>query len=92
MPIRTIEIICRPCPKCEYIAEQIKFSMRVLEHENQIKIPYELKFNTDLKGLSKFALTSAQTPVVLVNGNVEFAGKIETRFIKPKLTSLQKDY
>lgn len=63
-----------------------------MEFEFKIKIKYELKHTTDLTCISQFALTPAQTPIVLVNGYVEFAGRIETRFLKPKLTSLQKDY
>ena len=91
MPIKTIEVICRPCHKCENVIEKIQFAMKVIETENKAKIPYEFKHTTKVVAVNKYALSPAQTPIVLVNGNVEFAGRIETCFIKPKLTALQKD-
>jgi len=92
MAVFNIEIICRRCSKCEFIELKLCEAIRQLEYKYQTKIDYELKLNEDLREMNKFALNASQRPVVLVNGNVEFAGRIQTRFIKTKLDSIIKGF
>ena len=88
----TFEIICRKCPKCEFIELKLREAVRQLEYQYQREIHYELKLNEDLREIKKYSLNASQRPVVLVNGNVEFAGNIQTRFIRVKLDAMLKGY
>ncbi|OGX19032.1 MAG: hypothetical protein A3K83_00555 [Omnitrophica WOR_2 bacterium RBG_13_44_8b] len=92
MAVFNIEIICRKCSKCEFIELKLREAIRQLEYKYQTKIDYELKINEDLREMNKFALSASQRPVVVVNGNVEFAGRIMTRFLKSKLDSILKGF
>ncbi|MFH1201415.1 MAG: thioredoxin family protein [Candidatus Omnitrophota bacterium] len=90
MPIKTVEIMCMPCPKCEDLKMRIVEIINSIERENKIKIVYELKHTPTLKDIGKYSLNPSQVPVLIVNGNVESAGKIEPNLLKNKLYSLQK--
>jgi hypothetical protein len=92
MPILSIEIICRKCSKCEYIEAKLRESIRHLEYKYKIKIPCQIKLNENIREMEKYALNASQRPVVLINGNVEFAGRIHVRFMKAKMDSILKGY
>ena len=88
MAIKSIEIICRPCPKCEQLQIKIHEAIKGIELQYKIKIIYEFKHNPHLADLSKYALNPSQTPAVIINGNVEVAGRIEPGILKMKLHSI----
>lgn len=93
MSIKTIEVVCQPCHKCEFIEKKILEALRSLEYEYKIKIPVEIKHSTNIKEIvGKFSLYASQTPVVLINGSVEFAGRIEAAAIRFKLDQIHKGY
>lgn len=90
MPIRSIEIICLPCPKCDQAKEKITQTIKGIEIQNKVKIAYEFKHTPNLYEISKYALSPSQAPVVVINGNVEFAGKIDAAALKNKLESINR--
>lgn len=92
MSIKSIEIICIPCQKCEYVEIKVREAIKTIEMENKIKIPFEFKHTVNLLNTNKYSLKPSQTPIVLVNGSVEFAGKIDPVTIKRRLDSIQKGY
>ena len=92
MPINSVEIICLPCPKCEFVEKKIREAIKTIEIENKIKIPFEFKHTANLREISKYSLNPSQTPTVLINGSVEFAGKIEPLLVKKRLDLIHKGY
>jgi len=92
MPIKKIEVICLPCHRCEFVINKIRNEIRSLEYEYKIKIKYEFIHNTNLKHMQRYSVNASQTPVVLINDSVEFAGRIEATSIRPKLEFIQKGF
>lgn len=90
MPIQSIEVICLPCPKCETLEPKIRGVIKSIEAINKVKIPFEFKRTTSLRDISKYSLSPAQTPVILVNGNVEFAGRFDLILVRSRLESIHK--
>lgn len=90
MPIKSIEIICRPCHKCEQLKNKIPELIKAIEIQNKTKIFYEFKHTPDLREISRYSLNPSQTPPVIINGNVELAGTIDTSVVKMKLESLNR--
>jgi hypothetical protein len=92
MAVFKIEIICRKCSKCEFIELKLREAIKQLEYQYKINIPCEFKLNENIRDIDRYAINASQKPVVLINGNVEFAGRIQTRFIKFKLDYLLKGF
>ncbi len=92
MAIKSIEVICLPCPRCEFIIRKLNEAIRSLEYSYKIKIKYEFKHTKNIRNIEKYSVNASQTPVVLINGSVEFAGRIEAATIIPKLDSIHKGY
>ncbi len=90
MAIKTIEIICLPCPKCEGLEIKIREMIKGIEMVNRIKIVFEFKRHTNIKELSKYSLNASQTPAVLINGVVEFAGRVEPIIMRRRLDEIHK--
>ena len=90
MAIRTIEIICLPCPKCEKLNTNILQAIKAIELTFKIKIPYELKHTPHLRDISKYSVSPSQTPAVIINGKLEFAGNVEPALIQKKLESIHR--
>ena len=84
--MKTIEIICKPCPKCALLKEKIQNILSCLQQKYNVKIVYELKHNPDLRAAEMLGYPANQTPVVLIDGHVEFAGNVkEEHLIRMKL-------
>lgn len=90
MPIKTIEIICLPCPKCSPLREKITTLIKTMEMQNKVKIVYEFKTTPNLREIGKYSLSPSQAPVLLINGNVEFAGKIDMNALRLRLEAINK--
>ena len=90
MAIKSIEIICAPCPKCGQLKKRIIEIIKNMELQNKIKINYELKHTTNLSEISKYSLNPSQLPAVIVNGNLEFSGQAEAKALRAKLESIHK--
>jgi len=88
MPIKTIEIICMSCPKCEQLKAKIKEAVEAIEVKNRAKITYEFKLTTDLRRISNYSLNPSQLPAVIINGNLEFCGQIDASALRTKLGSI----
>jgi len=90
MPIKSIEIICRPCFKCDQLKNKIPELIKAIEIQNKTKISYEFKHTPDLREISRYSLNPSQTPAIIINGNVELAGQIEPAVLKKKLESMHR--
>ena len=90
MAIKSIEIICASCPKCDQLKNRIIEIIKTMELQNKIKINYEFKHTTNLSEISKFSLNPSQLPAVIVNGNLEFSGQAEAKALRAKLESIHK--
>ena len=65
-----IEILCQPCIKCENLLKRTQTAISMA----QVHADAELSHITDLKLFGKYSVSISQTPVMIINGNVEFAG------------------
>ncbi len=90
MAIRTIEIICLPCGKCEQLKAMVINTIKSIELQGKTKIMYDLRITQSLLNVTNYGLSPAQTPVLLINGVVEAAGKIDQGVIRHKLVTIQK--
>lgn len=75
--IRTIEIICKPCHKCELMEKRIRFLIQCLEFKNHIKIKYHFKHIKDIRMAENYGLNITQLPLTIINGEVAFAGHVK---------------
>ena len=90
MAIKSIEIICVACPKCDQLKNRIMEIIKTMELQNKIKINYEFKHTINLGEISKFSLNPSQLPAVIINGNLEFSGQAEAKALRAKLESIHK--
>ncbi len=90
MPIKKIEMICLPCKKCEGIEARIRDLIKAIEMANRIKIPFEFVHTKSLKDIGNYSLNAAQTPALLINGVVEFAGRIDVLLLRRRLEAIHK--
>jgi len=88
MSIRTIEVICVPCQKCEKVMRAITEAVKHIEIENKVKIVYDFKHTTSFIGLDRYSVNAAQAPIVVINGVVECTGQVEAPVLRKKLTFL----
>lgn len=92
MPIKTIEIMCAPCHKCDLLKKKILQAIEKVETKYKIKISYEFKQIPHLRDISKYGLNPSQAPVVIINGKPEFAGQVELTTIPARIEMLHKSY
>ncbi len=92
MPIQSIEIICLPCPKCKDLESRIRGMIKNIEMINRIKILFEFRQHINLKEISKYALNPSQTPAIIINGKVEFAGRADPILLRRRLEEIHKTY
>ena len=91
MALRTIEIICLPCPKCENLRTIIHNMIKSIETEHKIKVPpFEIKHTQNLQNLNTYSLNPAQLPAIIINGNLEIAGKIDPAVLKIKIEAIRQ--
>jgi hypothetical protein len=88
MPIKSIEIMCIPCPKCEKVKQFIIDSIKDMELKNKTKIFYEFKHTPDLLQVARYSVNASQVPIVIINGHVELAGQVTLDIVKKKLNAL----
>lgn len=92
MAIRSVEIICLPCAKCEQLRNMIVSTIKNIELQSQgkIKIMYDLRITHSLQSVTNYGLSPAQTPILLINGVVEAAGRIDHGIVRNKLIQYHK--
>ncbi len=90
MPIQSIEIICVPCLKCDGLEQKIRGMVDNIGVLSKIKISYEFKHTKKLDTISQYALTPSQTPAILINGQVEMAGRIDPMLLRKRLEAIQR--
>jgi len=92
MAIKTIEVICIPCQKCERLLKQIENTIKSMELQKKIKIDYQIKHTCQIKEINKYSLNPSQVPALIINGNLELAGHIEPLVLRAKLESIHSGY
>ena len=90
MAIKSVEVICLPCPKCAGLEMKIKEMVKSIGMINKIAINFEYKQTTSLRDISKYSLNPSQTPAILINGVVEFAGKLDMILVRRGLEAIHK--
>jgi hypothetical protein len=90
MAIRTIEVMCIPCPKCNGIEPQIRQIIKNMEINYKIKIPFEYKSTPNLKEMGKYGLNAAQAPAIIINGKAEIAGRLDQNILKQRLELIHR--
>ncbi len=90
MPIKTIEIICLPCPKCDQAKKIIEETIHEIEEQNKIKVIYEFRHTPNLQEANKYSVNIAKMPIIVINGRVELAGQLTPETIRSKLAYLHK--
>lgn len=88
MAIKTVEIICIPCPKCKHLKQVVSDIIKDIGLRNKIKIVYDFQFIANTKNISQYGLGPSQAPVLIINGNVEGAGRIDNIALKNKLNGI----
>jgi len=76
MDFGTIEIICKPCRKCRNAEEILLKAIRLLESENKTHYKYEIKHTEDLRKGERYSTNIANTPFIIINGDLALAGRI----------------
>jgi len=89
MPIRSIEVICIPCDKCERAKRTIMDVIKGIEIQKKTKIVYDFRHNPSLQGLDKYSINASQAPAILINGTLEFAGRVDAGALRAKLLAFQ---
>lgn len=90
MAIRTIEIMCIPCVKCDRVKKMIMNIITMIEQQNKTKIVYNFTHTPHIRDISKFGLNPSQTPAVIINGQVEVSGQVEQKVLKNRLEAINK--
>ena len=90
MAIKTIEVICLPCQKCAGLEMKIREMIKSIEMVNKVKIPFEFKHTTTLLTIAQYSLNPSQTPIVIINGIVEFAGRLDLVLLRRRLEAIHK--
>jgi len=87
--IQTIEIICKPCHKCDLMIQRISYILHCIQNQSGLKLKYELKLNKNIHEAEKYGYNVTQLPVVKINGDIEFVGHVkEEHLIRMKLEEI----
>ncbi|HQP91615.1 MAG TPA: thioredoxin family protein [Candidatus Omnitrophota bacterium] len=90
MSIESIEVICLPCKKCEGLEKQIRQVVAAIGSRYKIVINFEYKHTKNLENITRYGLNATQTPALLINKIVEFAGKIDVVLLAKRLETIHK--
>jgi len=69
---------------------KIREMIKSVEMINKVKIPFEFKATITLTNIFQYSLSPAQTPAIIINGKVEFAGKPDLVLIRRRLEAIHK--
>lgn len=87
--IRTIEIICKPCYKCDLVIQRINYILECIQNQKGVKFKYEFKHNKNIHDAEKYGYNITQLPIVKINGDIEFVGHVkEEHLIRMKLEEI----
>lgn len=79
--IRTIEIVCLPCHKCEILIERIETIIRCLEFKYGTRIKCAFAHIDSKKeivaALARYGYAINQLPITLINGEIAFIGHVK---------------
>ena len=78
-----VDILVKPEDKCDHIEQVIRLASKATN------VPVEIQRTSNFALYSHCAINPSQTPVVIIKGNVEFAGKaLDLEAVKRRLTEL----
>jgi hypothetical protein len=86
--IRTVEVICMPCSKCEGLEKKIRGIITEISIQNKMKIAFEFKSTQNLKDIAQYSVNASQAPLIIINGQLEFSGRFDMILLKKRLTSI----
>lgn len=90
--IKRIEIICKPCHKCEVLQERISRLIATIQEREHIKIKCDVKYNTNIVDANLYGYNVTQLPILLINGSVEFVGHVkEVHLIRMKFEEIMRE-
>jgi hypothetical protein len=90
MAINKVEIVCRPCPKCEGLENRIRDIIKAIGIANKIAIVFTFVHTKELTGLADLGVNPGMTPVILINGQVELAGRVDLQALKKRFEAIHK--
>jgi len=90
MPIKSVEIMCIPCPKCERVKKFIVDGIKSIEFQNKTKVVYDFKHTPNLLQASQYSVNASQAPIVIINGNVEFSGQVTQEAVRKRLEAMHR--
>lgn len=91
--IHSIEVICKPCHKCELLIERLNRIMECIEFVSGVKMKYEFIHNENALDAAKYGYAVNKLPLLIINGNVELVGHVkEEHIIRKKLEEILKSY
>lgn len=80
-----IDILVQPNQRTETLEYVIRNAAKVLNIEIQ------LNRTSNFAAYSNYAINPSQTPIIFINGSLEFAGKVpELEVFKKKLTEIKR--
>lgn len=84
-----IEILCPACPSCMKVERMIKRVMENLEIEMKLRPEVTITHINEYRQFSKYSINVSKTPIVVINGNVEFAGSVpDIDLLRKKLSAI----
>ena len=82
-----IDILVKPNQNCDHLESKIALAAKMLN------IPVQIKQSSNFAAFSGYAINPSQTPIVIMNGNVEFAGQVpELDVLTRRLSEIQRGY
>ena len=80
-----IDILSKPNENCDYVERIVKIAAKTTNTEVQITR------TSNFAAYSHCAINPSQTPIVIINGSVEFAGKVlELEAVKKRLAEINR--
>ena len=88
MSLKSIEIICSMSSQATGVERAIKDIIKRIEMSNKAKYHYSFEITTDMNRAAKYS-GGVVPPLLIINGNLEFAGVIpDRRLLEMRLRSI----
>ncbi len=90
MAINKVEIVCKPCPKCDGLENKIRDIIKSIGIANKITIVFTFVHTKELTGLADLGVNPGMTPVILINDQVELAGRVDMQALRKRFEAIHK--
>ena len=79
-----VDILSQPSEKPQNVENVIRFAAK------QVGIEVQVNHTTNFAAYSQFAINPSQTPIIFINGSLEFAGRVpEINLLKLRLAEIR---